>query len=105
MRRGDVGQVMSDETCRGSPFGPYSINSDLPPSIQRRLPHHAQAVFREAYNRCLQEHQDVEHARRKAWAAVKRGYQTKPDGNWVTRTGDPETAWSLAQRPGLRRVL
>ena len=96
---------MSDETCTESPYGPYPTNSDLPPSVQRRLPHHAQEVFRDEYNRCLQEYQDVEHARRKGWTAVKRGYEEKPDGNWVTRTGDPEAAWSVAQRPGRRRVL
>lgn len=96
---------MSDETCRGLPYGPYPTNFDLPPSIQRRLPQHAQEVFRETYNRYLQEYQDVEHARRKGWDAVKRGYQEKPDGSWVTRTGDPETAWSVPQGPGRRRVL
>lgn len=96
---------MSDETCTRLPYGPYPTNSDLPASIQRRLPQHAQEVFREAYNRCLQEYQDVEHARRKGWDAVKGGYQEEPDGNWVTRTGDLETAWSLALRAERRRVL
>ena len=96
---------MSEETCTSSPYGPYLTNSDLPPSIQRHLPQQAQEVFREAYNRCLQEYQDVEHARRKAWAAVAGSYQENPDGNWVRRTGDPEAAWSVARRPGGRRVL
>jgi len=96
---------MSDETRAKSPYGPYSTTSDLPPSIQRRLPQPAQEVFREAYNRCLQEQRDVEHARRKGWAAVARCYQEQPDGTWITRTGDPEAAWSVGQRAGRRRVL
>ena len=105
MCRGDVEQVMSNETYTGSPYGPYSTTSDLPPSLQRRLPQPAQEVFRDAYNRCLQEHHDVEYARRQAWAAVARGYQENPDGSWVTREGDLETAWTVAQRQGRRGVL
>jgi cation transport regulator len=29
---------------------PYATNADLPPSVKRRLPEHAQDIYREAFN-------------------------------------------------------
>jgi len=82
---------MTGESVLSNPYGPYPSNSQLPPSVQRRLPRQAQEVFRGAYNRCLQQFEDVEHARRTAWAAVERLFRETPDGTWVVRTGDPDT--------------
>ncbi|RPH72104.1 MAG: hypothetical protein EHM78_04775 [Myxococcaceae bacterium] len=63
--------------------GPFPTNADLPGTIQRRLPERAQDIFREAFNHCLDQHRDQEHAVRMAWGAVKRRYEEVPDGNWV----------------------
>jgi cation transport regulator len=69
---------------------PYAINADLPQSVQRSLPGHAQDIYREAFNHPFAAHagdprQEVA-AHRIAWAAVKRSYM-KLGGKWVDRAG------------------
>ena len=68
---------------------PYSTNADLPAAIRRRLPDHAQDIFRAAFNHAFAAHQSdprrEEAAHRIAWAAVKRSY-TKLGDRWVSRT-------------------
>jgi len=65
---------------------PYSMNTDLPSSIQRRLPPHAQDIYREAFNHAFAAHsgdpRQEEAAHRIAWAAVKRSYEKLGD-SWV----------------------
>jgi len=67
---------------------PYSTNSDLPPSIQNRLPQHAQDIFREAFNHSWHEYandpRQEEIAFRVAWSAVKRQYKKAGD-DWTPR--------------------
>jgi cation transport regulator len=67
---------------------PYSTNADLPPSVARHLPEHAQAIYREAFNHAFAAHADdsrqEEAAHRIAWAAVKRSY-VKTGDEWVAR--------------------
>ena len=67
---------------------PYSRNEDLPASVRDHLPAHAQAVFREAFNRAYADHagdmRQEEAAFRIAWAAVKRQY-VKDGDMWVPR--------------------
>jgi cation transport regulator len=67
---------------------PYSSNSDLPISVQRPLPLHAQDIYREAFNHAFAAHagdpRQEEAAHRIAWAAVKRSY-VKVGGSWVSR--------------------
>lgn len=67
---------------------PYLTNADLPVSVQRHLPDHAQSIFREAFNHAWQEYADdlrrEEIAHRVAWAAVKKVY-TKFGEEWVPR--------------------
>ena len=98
---------MTNESVAATPYGPFPSSSALPPSVQRRLPPHAQEVFRTAYNRCLEEYEDVEHARRIAWGAVARSYREGQDGRWVARTGDPEIDNAPAEffQPRRRRAL
>ena len=106
-RSANVSSVMTNESVVANPYGPYPSSSDLPPSVRRRLPPDAQEVFRAAYNRCLQEYEDVEHAGRMAWGAVARGYRESQDGTWVARTGDPETDQAPAEflQPRRRRAV
>ena len=67
---------------------PYQTNDDLPASIQRRLPSHAQDIYREAFNHAFAAHigdpRQEEAAHRIAWAAVKRVY-VKVGDKWVAR--------------------
>jgi cation transport regulator len=68
---------------------PYPDLSDLPAAV-RRLPPHAQHIFRAAFNSAWQSYAGYEpHAReeiafRVAWAAVKRRYRKIGDV-WVAR--------------------
>jgi cation transport regulator len=68
---------------------PYRDNSDLPSSVRRHLPEHAQDIYREAFNHAFAAHaggpRQDETAHRIAWAAVKRSY-VKMGGQWVART-------------------
>ena len=67
---------------------PYPTNADLPPSIQRHLPSHAQNIYRAAFNHAFAAHagdtRQEEAAHRIAWAAVKRSYEKIGD-SWVKR--------------------
>jgi cation transport regulator len=67
---------------------PYAVNEDLPDNLRRRLPAHAQDIFREAFNHAWASHSgdpEVEAiAHRIAWAAVKRHYR-KQGEIWVPK--------------------
>ena len=67
---------------------PYPTNTALPASLQRRLPPHAQDIYREAFNHAFAAHmgdpRQEEAAHRIAWAAVKRSYMKVGD-DWVRR--------------------
>jgi cation transport regulator len=62
---------------------PYRTNDDLPPAV-RRLPGHAQDIFREAFNRAWDSYGHEDTAFRVAWAAVKKGYHKIGD-RWLPR--------------------
>jgi cation transport regulator len=75
---------------RGIPFTlPYVTNDDLPVSVQRHLPEHAQDIFREAFNHAWRQYagdpRQEEIAHRVAWSAVKRVY-VKVGTEWVSRS-------------------
>jgi cation transport regulator len=67
---------------------PYATNADLPPSVRRHLPEHAQDIFRAAFNHAYEAHltdpRREEAAHRIAWAAVKRSY-VKLGQHWVAK--------------------
>ena len=67
---------------------PYRTNDDLPVSVQRHLPSHAQDIYRKAFNHSFAAHvgdpRQEEAAHRIAWAAVKRSY-VKVGSDWVIR--------------------
>jgi cation transport regulator len=75
---------------------PYQTNADLPDSIRRRLPPHAQDIFRAAFNNAFAAHlhdpRREEAAHRIAWAAVKRGYARIGD-RWIAKA-DIGSAWA-----------
>jgi cation transport regulator len=63
---------------------PYTTIDDLPGSVQKNLPVHAQEIFLEAFNSAWKEYADPEKRRGKesqeevsfrvAWAAVEKVY-------------------------------
>jgi cation transport regulator len=70
---------------------PYRTNEDLPSSVARHLPAHAQDICRTTFNHAFEAHagdpRQEEAAHRIAWAAVKRSY-VKVGDSWVTRQGE-----------------
>ena len=70
---------------------PYRTNDDLPRSVARHLPQHAQDIYRTAFNHAFEAHagdpRQEEAAHRIAWAAVKRSY-VKIGDSWVVRQGN-----------------
>ncbi len=64
---------------------PYATNEDLPISVRRHLPPHAQDIYREAFNHAFSAYPaEEERAHRIAWSAVKRSY-VKVGASWVAR--------------------
>jgi cation transport regulator len=78
---------------------PYENLGDLPPAI-RRLPYHAQEIFRAAFNAAWQSYADrgpdarEAIAHRVAWAAVKKRYRKIGD-RWI-----PAAPASMGERHG-----
>jgi cation transport regulator len=68
---------------------PYRSSVDLPASVRNHLPHHAQDIYREAFNHAFAAHagdaRQEEIAHCVAWAAVKRSY-VKVGDQWISRT-------------------
>ena len=75
---------------------PYDTNQELPASVKRVLPAHAQNIYRETLNNALDEYKDPakrrgdedleEVANKVAWAAVEKSYEKDADGTWVARS-------------------
>lgn len=73
---------------------PYKSLSDLPDSVRETLPHHAQEIYRAAFNNAWKEYENPstrvsqvsreETAHRVAWAAVKKKY-VKKGAEWAER--------------------
>ena len=72
-------------------YMPYSSDRELPDSVKRALPSHAQDIYREAFDNAWQEYSDPskrrgnesleEVAHKVAWAAVKKQYE-KVGNEW-----------------------
>ena len=74
---------------------PYETLDDLPNSVKNNLPHHAQEIYKAAFNHSLVEYLDPKKRRTKesleevshkvAWSAVKKVYAKNDDGQWVRK--------------------
>lgn len=64
---------------------PYSTVSELPDSVKDNLPHHAQEIYRAAFNNAWDEYgHDESRAHKVAWGAVEREYhKDEKTGKWV----------------------
>lgn len=63
---------------------PYKRNKELPETIQRVLPEHAQTIYRKAFNSAHEQYGSEETAIKVAWSAVKKSYE-KREGKWVKK--------------------
>ncbi|MFT8323212.1 MAG: ChaB family protein [Bacillus sp. (in: firmicutes)] len=64
---------------------PYNTLNDLPESVKDHLPHHAQEIFKEAFNAANDEYKEEERAFKVAWSAVKHKYEKSDNGKWVKK--------------------
>lgn len=74
---------------------PYQKLAELPDGVKHNLPHHAQEIYKEAYNSAWEQYKDPEERRgdatreetahRVAWAAVKQKYEKNDQGDWVEK--------------------
>ncbi len=63
---------------------PYSSLDELPESVSDNLPHHAQEIYKEAFNSAHEQYDgDEERSHRVAWSAVKNSYHKNTAGEWV----------------------
>ena len=76
---------------------PYKNELDLPSSVQKNLPQHAQKIYLEAFNNAWNEYKNPEDrigdasreemAHKVAWSAVKKSYEkTEKSGMWKEKT-------------------
>jgi cation transport regulator len=61
---------------------PYEKLEDLPDSVKKHLPKHAQEIFKAAFNNAQEEYEEEEKTFKVAWSAVKRDYEKGEDGHW-----------------------
>jgi cation transport regulator len=74
---------------------PYSRISELPAPVRDHLPHHAQEIYKEAFNSAWDQYDTPqerrgdadreETAHKVAWTAVKQKYGKGDDGDWHPR--------------------
>ncbi len=72
---------------------PYSTLQELPDTVKKELPEHAQEIYKEAFNNAWNQYRSPserrgnesqeETAHKVAWAAVKKEYHKDSGGRWV----------------------
>ncbi len=63
---------------------PYESRADLPDSVRKHLPPHAQGIYKEAFNSAWKQYDhDESRAHRIAWGAVERQYHKDESGKWI----------------------
>ena len=53
--------------------------------MKDNLPHHAQEIFKEAFNSATEEYDKEETAFKVAWSAVKQKYEKNDSDEWVKK--------------------
>ena len=64
---------------------PYRSLNELPDAVKDHLPHHAQEIFKEAFNSASKEYKEEETAFKVAWSAVKKKYQKDSNDSWIEK--------------------
>lgn len=74
---------------------PYNNLQDLPDSVKRNLPKHAQEIYLKAFNSAWNQYQDPKKRRegsqektahRVAWSAVEKKYFKDKNEKWKPKT-------------------
>lgn len=75
---------------------PYSNINELPDNVKNVLPHHAQEIYKEAFNSAYSQYKDPksrkgdadreETAHKVAWSAVKHSYEKGADEAWHAKS-------------------
>jgi cation transport regulator ChaB len=68
---------------------PYSTNTELPASV-KKMPEHAQDIFRAAFNSANKKEQDEATCFKIAYAAVKNKYKQDDAGDWIAKSWEKE---------------
>ena len=74
---------------------PDKISEEMPASLKKILPEHAQEIYKKAHDNALEQYKDPkkrrgsasleETAHRVAWAAVEKEYSKSENGEWVRK--------------------
>jgi cation transport regulator len=74
---------------------PYRSTTELPESVRKILPAHAQDIFKEAFNSAYDQYDEPEERRgnesreevafKVAWSAVKQKYEKGEDDKWHSK--------------------
>ena len=65
---------------------PYESVTDLPESLKKHLPRHAQEIYKSAFNAAEKQYGDESTSRKVAWSAVENKYRKDEDsGDWVRK--------------------
>ena len=89
---------------------PYSTNDDLPDSVRRHLPPHAQDIYRAAFNNAWSSYGATEPVRREeiahrvAWAAVKRQYRKSGPTGFRSARASRGRSWEAAEASDIERA-
>ncbi len=77
---------------------PYASANELPDSVKRVLPTHAQHMYKEAFNSAYNEYKNAIDrdgsedretvAHKVAWSAVKNKYEKGHDDKWHRKDGE-----------------
>ncbi|RBW71353.1 ChaB family protein [Bacillus taeanensis] len=64
---------------------PYDSLEDLPDRVKDDLPHHAQEIYKEAFNSASKQYNKEATAHKVAWSAVEKKYTKNNNDNWVKK--------------------
>jgi cation transport regulator len=64
---------------------PYDSLNDLPDRVKDNLPHHAQEIYKEAFNSAANQYKKEATAHKVAWSAVEKKYTKNSNDNWVKK--------------------
>ncbi len=74
---------------------PYETLDDLPETVLKNLPKHAQEIYKEAFNSAWEQYAEPDERRGKesreevshkvAWSAVKNVYCKSDAGDWIKK--------------------
>jgi len=64
---------------------PYKQITQLPDSVKKNLPKHAQEIYKEAFNSAEDQYGEEDRAHRVACSAVEQKYEKNQNGDWVQK--------------------